>query len=360
MTKLFYAAFGALLLAGCPKPSGPSTPSARTAADAVVARAGGAIDPGRCSTSDARLRPFTVDWDATEQAELEAHASHSVVLVKVDGCSLQLLPQCNVPGVYRMVESSHHEQSLSLTSRDALYAEVPFSVASLGAHLEGNGSLDLRYFIRGLKVSSAPFLARSQLGAGCEAATHLVINYAVGAYELGGSSSTNAGAEAKGFGASAGGGTDRASKAVFRSGEIAKCSSDPRACTAPVRLRLVPILDAPPAGTTREIAALATQKPQPTPKAAAELDPNVIGSVVRSAIPSVRACLEKRYAGQRSLRFKANFTILTDGTVGPLELKSDDPLSPSFHECTTDALRSMRFPPVQTETKLSIPVSFTL
>lgn len=299
-----------------------------------------------------------VDWDVTEQAELEALASQSVVLVKVNGCSLELLPQCKVPGVYRLVESSSHEQSLSLTSRDALYAEVPFSVASLGAHLEGNGRLDLHYIIRGLKVASAPVLHRTQLGAGCEAATHLVINYTVGAYELDGSSSTRGGAEAEGFGASAGGSTDRGSKALFRSGELAKCGSDPIACTAPVRLRLVPIVDAPPTEAPA-LAALATQKPQPSPHAGPGLSREVITSTMRAATPSVRACLD-RTSGQRGhVRLTVGMAVEPDGTVSGLNVTTRDQAPAGFLDCATDSLRSVRFPPVQTAIKFNYPLDFS-
>lgn len=264
--------------------------------------------------------------------------------MKVEGCSLQLLPQCTVPGVYKLVESSSHAQSLSLTSRDALYAEAPFSVASLGAHLEGSGSLDLRYVIRGLKVASAPALHRAQLGAGCESATHMIINYAVGAYELGGSSSTRADAEAKGFGASAGGGTERGSKAVFRSGDLAKCETDPKVCTAPVRLRLVPIDDAPP-NVAPSIAALATQRPHPSPRAPGGLSSEVIEATIRSASPSLRACLEHHRAHPDEVALNIAMSIGEDGTVLGVELFRPIPALGDFVDCARDALRSLRFPP---------------
>ena len=65
------------LLCGC----GSVNPSVgNPGLDAVRKEATTAIDQARCETERARLRPFTVGWDATNLAELGGHITASIVL----------------------------------------------------------------------------------------------------------------------------------------------------------------------------------------------------------------------------------------------------------------------------------------
>ncbi len=150
----------------------------------MTASAATALDESKCAEGGVRQRPFVVNWDATDQAAFSAHIQDSLALVKAEGCKLELLPLCTIPGEYRLHETDGNLQSLTIGSEDQLYAELPLGFASLSGHLKQSGSLSLRYFVRGTKTATGARLYRSQLGDGCEGATHLVVNYAAGAYEL--------------------------------------------------------------------------------------------------------------------------------------------------------------------------------
>jgi hypothetical protein len=342
---------------GFAAPPGAGAPAG---AAGVVAAASESLDQAKCKDSKARLRPFIINWDATEQAEFGGQTKQSIAVVKVDGCSLELLTQCRVEGEYRVTETAGNLQALSLENQDRLYAEMPLSVASLSAQLKRSGSLTLKYYVRGMGYATSPNLYRSQLGAGCEGATHFVINYAAGAYELGASSATGAAAGAKAFGAGAGGSTESSTDALFRGGDFKACDGAGSACGAPIRLRLVPIADGNPPEELAAASALAAKKPALDPHAPPR-SPKEIQASVRLTFNSLKAC----YSSELGISPDTNgllmveFVIAQDGTVKTLKLSTEARFDQSFLDCSRDALRSMRFKPGQMETTVRYPINFS-
>jgi hypothetical protein len=325
----------------------------------VTTAAGQAIDPARCSDSKARLRPFAIDWDATEQAEFSGHTKQSLAVVKVAGCSLELLTQCKIPGEYRVTETAGNMESLSLANDDQLYLEVPLSVASLSGHLKQSGSLKLTYYVRGIGYATAPGLYRSQLGSGCEGATHLVINYAIGAYELGATSGSSAGGGARAFGAGAGAESSRSADALFRGGDMTGCDHPSPRCDAPVRLRLVPIAAGDPPEADKAAAALATTRPQIATGSKVHLTPEEVQAGVRAMFPALKACYNAALA--RSVtegKLVANFTIAEDGTVQRVVLTTEAKFDKSFLDCAEAAFHSLRFPSAAKATSIVYPIIF--
>src|SRR5690606_14661605 len=63
-----------------------------------------AIGKNRCAdAATSQLRPFIVEWDATDLASFESKASRDIIFVKYEGCDLTVLEGCSdagIPGKY--------------------------------------------------------------------------------------------------------------------------------------------------------------------------------------------------------------------------------------------------------------------
>jgi hypothetical protein len=319
-----------------------------------------AIDDSRCQRGLGRLQPFVVTWDATAQAELAAHAQQSLAVVKMTGCSLELLPACKVPGEYRFRKTSGNQQSLEIESRDELYAKLPLSVAQLNASVGKDQSLRLSYFVRGIHYATAPTLYRSQLGAGCEGATHFVLNYAAGAFELDVARGAQQSGGAEVLGAGAGAQSENMRRAMYRGGSVASCSSGVE-CDAPVRLRLLPVIDGEPAAEVRTAAALAVTKPGLAEAGASKRTPEDIRATVRSAYPGFRACYNDLLGrGPKEVsEVAAHFSIEPDGVVSKLDLVVKGNADEAFVECFREVLYSARFTPASKLTTVVYPLKFS-
>jgi len=319
-----------------------------------------AIDESRCREGKGRLQPFVVTWDATAQAELAAHAQESLAVVKMAGCSLELLPACKVPGEYRFRKTSGNQQSLEITSRDELYAKLPLGVAQLNGSVGQDKALRLSYFVRGLYYATAPSLYESQLGAGCEGATHLVLNFAAGAFELDVASGSEKSGGADVVGAGAGARQEESRHAMYRGGNVAACSNDSE-CDAPVRLRLLPVVDGAPPVDGREVAALAVTKPGLRESEVETRSVEDVRRTVRSAFPGFRACYDDLLGrGPKEKRqLEAHFTIEPEGVVSKLDLVVEGVTDAPFIECFREVLYSARFVPAAKQSTVVYPFEFT-
>ncbi|HUS67557.1 MAG TPA: AgmX/PglI C-terminal domain-containing protein [Kofleriaceae bacterium] len=354
-----WLAFACVAVAGCPGSQPATTPAAPAPVANVTTAAGQSIEPARCDDSKARLRPFALNWDATEQAEFAGQTRQSLAVVKVDGCSMELLTQCRLPGEYRVTESAGNLQTLSLDSDDALYLEVPLAVSSLSGHLKRSGKLQLSYYVRGIGYATAPGLYQSQLGPGCEGATHLVINYALGAYELAASSQASADASAKALGAGGGGASNRSASALFRGGDLQRCDGDAMKCDAPVRLRLVPITGGSPPASDAAAAAIATTAPAAAAPDAPPLTREEVQAGFRATYPALQACFVASLGRSETAgRLDTQFRIEPDGTVSTLDLTTTANFDRTFVECARDALHSMRFRPAGNPAEIRYPLIF--
>lgn len=148
-------ALAAPAIAHCGAAAPPTTSAASTLPSAMQGSTL-AIDTSRCNEDSARLRPFAINWDPTEQAEFGRHMTASIVVVRIKGCSLELLEQCSVPGEYRFTETSGNLEELTLGSQEDVYAHLPLSVVSLSAQVAREGSLTMRYFVRGIGYATTP------------------------------------------------------------------------------------------------------------------------------------------------------------------------------------------------------------
>lgn len=316
-----------------------------------------ALDPSRCVSPQGHLRPFVVGWDATEQSEFSAHGQRSLMVVKVDGCNLELLPSCQIPGEYRLRTTEGAMQTLSVESEGELYATLPFAIARLSGKVHQNTALDLKYFVRGLKYATAPALYRSDLGAGCEGATHFVLNYAAGAYELSERSGKGAGAGVDVAGAGVGAKGSRSAASSFRGGDMTACSANGTACTAPVRLRLLPIVDAAPAAADDQIRKAALVAPAPA-DAEAKLTPGVVKGVIRTGFGAIRTCFDEHGAVD-GLLLKTKFEIEPDGVVKNVSFVDAGSVDRALARCIAEVFFTLRFPASSKSTAVVYPFQYS-
>lgn len=346
----FFAAACCSACNAAPQPATPTVPDVARGATAV-------IDEARCTAGTERLHPFVVSWDAAEHAELAVRAATSLIVTRKDGCDLHVLPACNVPGEYRWHPTAGGRQRIDLVSEDDLYAKVPLGVATLSGALARGGRITVEYDVRGLSCATRAALHRSELGPGCEGATHFVLNFAAGAYVVSTSEETRAGAEAAALGAGAGGAARRSTTALLRGGDLAACEVSGDGCRAPVRLRLSPIFDGePPAGAPPAVYA-ATD----TGTVASTRSELAVQAAIAVAVPSVRAChADALGAGSTARgRLSARFDVAPDGTIVDLEVVPVGEVDPLLVTCARDVLRAVRLPPAAAPATLVHPVELS-
>lgn len=235
-------AAGVTLTAGSTLHCGPSI-----IAPEPVAPAYEPVGQSKCSVSKSQLRPLVVEWPAADRAALEARARKGIVPVRYSGCDMEVLTRCTVRGSYAYTATTPKRDGLRIRNADELYANVPIYAAKLEAKLAQSGELDVSMSIVGRYEAEPTALAQPRLDGDCSRATHLVVAYVVGAFELAAGAATEAGAEASVL--SAGGGVKGAAarETLSQDGSAAACerasSSDsgpPDGCGALVRIEVMP------------------------------------------------------------------------------------------------------------------------
>ncbi len=232
-----------------------------------------------------------------------------------------------------------------------LGAKLPLAVLQLGGHVKQGNALSLRYFVRGVSFATAASLYRGDLKQGCEGATHFVQNYVVGAYELGESASSSAGASAGIGPVGAGGETTKTASSLFRGGAMSECKAGGSGCQAPVRLRLLGILDQRPEFVDAEAHAAELTKPEPGKKRPPLTNKEVVRSI--SALkPAIAACADET-PGAGTLSVKLEFSIASDGVVKVVNLTGAES-NLAVDGCLREVAWSARFPSAADEDGLRI------
>ncbi len=206
-----------------------------------------------CNPED-HLRPFIIEWDATDMSSFEQHAANDIVFVHYEGCSLRILDECRnesirgEQGAYKPVEwTSGSLETLDVNNEAELYAKLPLGQATLGGRVQGGEKFHMEYYVAGTRTASRDAVYTKDLDGkyGCEKATHFVYGYNLGAFGLASSKNLTASAGGSAFGFGAGGSESRSSSAEKKGGKLTTCDSDSakevEGCKAPIRLTLRPI-----------------------------------------------------------------------------------------------------------------------
>lgn len=241
----------ALALPGCtgriPK-SGPTRESGQSGLMNESFAAKNACNP------ENHLRPFIIEWDATDRSSFESYAVNDVVVVRYEGCNMTVLEECRndsvrgEQGAYKPIEwTSGALEKLNISNQGELVAKLPLSVGTLGGRVAGGEKFSMEYYVTGTRNATRSAVYREDLAdnPGCEGATHFVYGYNLGAFALGSVTEfvAEAGASLYGFGAS--GKNERSRSADKQGGDLGTCKSDSakevEGCKSPIRLTLRPI-----------------------------------------------------------------------------------------------------------------------
>lgn len=200
------------------------------------------------------LRPFIVEWDATDKSSFEAYAASDIVVVRYEGCDMTVLEECRndsirgSQGAYKPTEwTSGALEKLDISNEGELHAKLPLSVGTLGGRVQGGEKFHMEYFVAGTTNATRDAVYREDIqnNPGCEGATHFVYGFNLGAFALGSVNELNAAAEVSLYGFGAGGSTSKKRAADKQGGDLSTCKSESAkevmGCKAPIRLTLRPI-----------------------------------------------------------------------------------------------------------------------
>ncbi|HRI07860.1 MAG TPA: SUMF1/EgtB/PvdO family nonheme iron enzyme [Nannocystaceae bacterium] len=236
-----------LVLAGC-RNGGVAAPLAST--PDVVA-------PGvaKCKAVQSPKKPMVVEWSAHDRLDLESRLrDEGLVAVRYQGCEMEVLGRCRVPGSYRYRGANVKREGVAIDNEDDLYAKLPIGAFKLEAKLKKAGRLSVETVLVGSMTADRPEVARTQLhGGACEGATHVIAGVQVGAFRFfaGGEGAVGAGGDVGGAGVGA---KSHASKELLgQDGDIARCdgasekdSEPPSGCGALLRLEVMELTGPPP------------------------------------------------------------------------------------------------------------------
>ncbi len=200
---------------------------------------------------DNHLRPFIIEWDATDMSSFEAIAANDIVVVRYEGCSLTVLEECRndsirgSQGSYKPPEwTSGSLETIDISNEGELYAKLPLGSASLGGRVSGGEKFHMEYYVAGTRTATRDAVYTADLAdnPGCEGATHFVYGYNLGAFALGSAAELNTTVGGSVYGFGAGGSTSSKNSAEKKGGDLATCKSDSatevQGCKAPIRLTL--------------------------------------------------------------------------------------------------------------------------
>ncbi len=238
--SLLVASF-ALSSAGCVAGAGVK------AQELSVADAEGKDPAELCKNALDRENPFIVEWPGTHKVELESISKRGLVMVRLQGCKLDVLPRCEAAGAYNYESVTPSRDKLEINDDNDLFSKLPIASQSLKAELASGRKLSLDYVLVGQKLAKAE---PAELSGDCAQATHYVRTISIGAYNMESAAKAKAGADIDVGIVAVGGHSDSSRQRLKNSGDLEACSSktelDEKAvktsgCGAPVRLGLAPL-----------------------------------------------------------------------------------------------------------------------
>jgi hypothetical protein len=193
----------------------------------------------RCAVAPSQLRPLVVEWAAADRGSLEVQLGQGPVVVRYEGCELEVLPGCTVPGRYVYAGFTAKRDLLTIRSTDELYMHMPLGAERLAGRLARSGELQVQLDLVGQHLADRETFTRWDLAGRCTGATHVIQAAQVGAFSFAATTRTALGA-----------GGERGSERELLNvdGDAAACtaarSTDaaaPAGCAALLRLEFTPL-----------------------------------------------------------------------------------------------------------------------
>jgi hypothetical protein len=217
------------------------------ASDPTVAQAEGKDEAAMCQSAYDRENPLIIEWPGTEKVALESIAKRGLVMVRYEGCKLQILHRCEVKGSYGFDAVTVHRDTLEIKDDKDLFTRMPVHSSSLKGELASGKMLKLDYVLVGQQLAKGD---PAEMTGDCAGATHYVRTISLGAYEMTTASKAQSGADVN-LGIIEAGGHSKSSRNRLRhSGDVPECADkkdiDEKniktyGCTAPVQLGLAPL-----------------------------------------------------------------------------------------------------------------------
>ena len=218
-------------------------------------------DQSRCRLAANQENPLVTEWPATEKANLEARLRQGSVIVSYSGCTLRMLPRCQVRGDYVWRRTTTSTDVIEIRNADELYAKMPLGAVSLEGELQRSGRIAVQTTAAG-QLQLANFEPTSvPKSPECEGATHVVGALSVGAFKLrsGGAARAAGRADVSVIGG-ARAASDSEETIVREAGAATRCEQSTESaphseCASPLQMFLQPlpmgVVDRGPTGTVK-------------------------------------------------------------------------------------------------------------
>ncbi len=134
-----------------------------------------AKDATKCHVKASQTKPLVVEWHGEERGALETQARPGLIVVRYDGCEMEVLSRCTAPAQYQYAGMNPKRDNQSIRNEDELYAAVPIGAARLEGKLQQFGELNVKMTMVGRWEAAKTEIKKSELqGADCQRATHVI------------------------------------------------------------------------------------------------------------------------------------------------------------------------------------------
>jgi hypothetical protein len=205
----------------------------------------------KCGVQRSQARPLVVEWPSADRGALEAQARKGLVVVRYEGCDMEVLRQCRAPGRYAFSPFTRKDDHVSIRTEDELYASVPVHAAELEGKLRQSGHLEVAMTLVGSWDADRPALSADELTGDCARATHVISALTAGAFELSAGGAAEVRGGGSGLGVHAGAASGAEKELLNRDGYASACeratsadTAPPDGCGAIVRLEVAPLAPA--------------------------------------------------------------------------------------------------------------------
>jgi len=227
-------------------------------------------DQTKCGVAKSQSRPLIVEWPSADRQELESKVGRGVVVVRYEGCEMDVLARCTVPATYGYRGTTLAQDKVVIKDDDDLYANLPVGAAKLEGKLKRSGQLTVDMDLVGRYESDKPTVRADELQGECAGATHFIYAASVGAFDFYGGAQAQVGATAGAGSTGAGWHSQADHEALTKNGDLSACErsttddkAPPQGCGAIIRLEVVPLEKAAGTGPGARPAALSTSGPAP-------------------------------------------------------------------------------------------------
>ena len=232
----------------------------------------------KCSVAMSSLRPLIVEWPSADRLDLEAAARKSILVVRYEGCEMEVLRDCRVEGGYGYSPATRQDDRVHIRDEDALYANIPIHAVKFEGALRSAGELTVTMSMVGRYEATRDKVRKSDLKGDCEGATHAIVSLTAGAFEFftGAEDGSSGGVGLAGVGAGAKSAHEHTT--LNRAGRSEACDKatnhdkePPDGCGAVLRIELAAVEGVPanvPPATTTPGPAIASTVGTPVPQCA--------------------------------------------------------------------------------------------